>query len=388
MPRVAEAEGRWRPEVRPWVRRLAEAAGVRTSGTDAGESILGWWGVEIARFLRFARSLPPGTDLVSALEGYGRYLQTGEQAVEEWRLRQVREALRVFRRGTENWSVERTGQDGESRVGFRVKTRVVMEAGPPSGGEAGVPSGSGGEATAPGEWLERAVTMMRVRRMAERTIDSYAGWQRRYLEWCWERRMELATREAFEGFVTWQAVERRVSAATQNQAFSAILFLTSEVMGEPVEGIEGVRAQRGRHLPVVLSGAELRRLFAVAEGGVGLVLRFLYGTGLRQMECLRLRVKDVDLERRTVMVRDGKGGKDRRVMVPAAMADELAQDREEAGVAVAGGPGGRAARGVAAGGAGAQDPACGRGIGVAVVLSVEADRSRPAHRTETPASSA
>ena len=61
-------------------------------------------------------------------------LQTGEQAVEEWRLRQVREALRVFRRGTENWSVERTGQDGESRVGFRVKTRVVMEAGPPSGG--------------------------------------------------------------------------------------------------------------------------------------------------------------------------------------------------------------------------------------------------------------
>ena len=183
------------------------------------------------------------------------------------------------------------------------------------------------------------MTMMRVRRMAERTIDSYAGWQRRYLEWCWERRMEPATREAFEGFVTWQAVERRVSAATQNQAFSAILFLTSEVMGEPVEGIEGVRAQRGRHLPVVLSGAELRRLFAVVEGGVGLVLRFLYGTGLRQMECLRLRVKDVDLERRTVMVRDGKGGKDRRVMVPAAMADELAQDPEEAGVAVAGGAG-------------------------------------------------
>jgi integron integrase len=145
--------------------------------------------------------------------------------------------------------------------------------------------------------------------------------------WCEERGHGPATLAGYEGYVTWLATERRVSAATQNQAFSAVLFLTSEVMGQPVEGVDGVRAKRKRHLPVVLSRDELRKLFAMAEGSTGLMVRLLYGTGLRQMECLRLRVMDVDLDRRVILVRDGKGGKDRQVMLPKGLHAELADHR-------------------------------------------------------------
>lgn len=125
--------------------------------------------------------------------------------------------------------------------------------------------------------------------------------------------------------MTWLAVERQVSAGTQNQAFSAVLFLTSEVMEQPVEGVDGVRAKRSRYLPVVLSREEVRRLLAMTEGTTGMILKLLYGTGLRQMECLRLRVKDVDLDRKVLMVREGKGGKDRQVMLPKALHAEITE---------------------------------------------------------------
>jgi integron integrase len=169
---------------------------------------------------------------------------------------------------------------------------------------------------------------MRVKRMADRTVETYLGWQKRYLDWCAERGLVAWGREGFEGFVSWLAVERKVSASTQNQAFSAVLFLTKDVMEQPVEGVDGVRARRSRYLPVVLSREELRRLFAVAEGTMGLMFRLMYGAGLRQMECLRLRVQDVDLDRGVLMVRQGKGGKDRRVMVPQAMTEEPRGHRE------------------------------------------------------------
>ena len=189
----------------------------------------------------------------------------------------------------------------------------------------GLGSGAGGTCYG---LLVRSERMMRVKRMATRTVETYMGWQRRYLKWCADRGLSSGSREGFEGFVSWLAVDRQVSASTQNQAFSAILFLTKEVMGQPVEGVDGVRARRGRKLPVVLSREELRRLFLAAEGTMGLMLRLIYGAGLRQMECLRLRVQDVDLDRGVLMVREGKGGKDRQVMVPKAMVEELGVYRE------------------------------------------------------------
>ena len=300
-----------------------------------GEKRLGWWGVELARFLKFCKTLPTETALRSAMEGYGRYLKSSVPPPQDWQLDQAREALRCFQKGTENWHIAAPDPEGRVEVGFRVKTRSgegadgEMRDGETwrrgdtetrgGGGEAKLgAAGMGSEA-----WLEKASQTMRVRRLALRTVETYLGWQRRFLSYAAEKMLEPASKAAVEGFVTWLAVERKVSAGTQNQAFSAVLFLTSEVMERPVEGVDGVRAKRSRHLPVVLSREELRRLLGVTEGTTGLILKLLYGTGLRQMECLRLRVKDVDLDRKVLTVRDGKGGKDRQVMLPKALHAEI-----------------------------------------------------------------
>ncbi|MCX6856194.1 MAG: integron integrase [Verrucomicrobia bacterium] len=319
------------PEVKPWVRRVVEVAGVFMPDTADGERRLGWWGVEIARFLKFCRSLPEGTDLRSAMEGYGRFLKSSVPPPEDWQLDQAREALRCFQKGTENWSIAAPDAEGRVEVGFRVKTRG---AGPMTNDEAGMTNGEKVRDPEKGleQWLVTSSQTMKVRRFALRTVETYLGWQRRFLNWVTEKGLEPASKAGVEGFITWLAVERKVSAGTQNQAFSAVLFLTSEVMEMPVEGVDGVRAKRSRHLPVVLSREEVRRLFAVTEGTTGLILKLLYGTGLRQMECLRLRVKDVDLDRGVLMVRDGKGGKDRQVMLPKALHAEITNHVRRLGV--------------------------------------------------------
>jgi integrase len=128
---------------------------------------------------------------------------------------------------------------------------------------------------------------MKVRRLALRTVETYLGWQRRFLNWAAKQDLEPASKAAVEGFITWLAVERKVSAGTQNQAFSAVLFLTSEVMEQPVEGVDGVRAKRSRYLPVVLSREEVRRLLAVMEGTTGLILRLLWSSSRRKQGLTR-----------------------------------------------------------------------------------------------------
>ena len=319
-------EAKKSPEVKPWVRRAVEAAGVFLPTNADGERRLGWWGVEMARFLKFCKTLPEGSDLRSAMEGYGRFLKSSVPPPEDWQLEQAREALRCFQKGTENWHVAAPDAEGRVEVGFRVKTRGAepmqndecrMTNVAENGGR-----GEDLEMSVEG-WLEKSSRTMKVRRLALRTVETYLGWQRRFLTWVAGKGLEPASKAGVEGFITWLAVERKVSAGTQNQAFSAVLFLTSEVMRQPVEGVDGVRAKRSHHLPVVLSREEVRRLFAVTEGTTGLILKLLYGTGLRQMECLRLRVKDLDLDRKVLMVRDGKGGKDRQVMLPKALHAEI-----------------------------------------------------------------
>ena len=140
--------------------------------------------------------------------------------------------------------------------------------------------------------------------------------------------MPPASTEAVQGFLTWLAVERKVSAATQNQALSAVIFLTGEVMAVEVQGIDAVRAKRSNYLPEVLSREEVKRLLAVAEGTTGLMLRLMCGTGLRLMECIRLRVKDVDFDRGVITVRGGKGDKHRQVMLPKSMVSDMSAHKE------------------------------------------------------------
>jgi integron integrase len=168
--------------------------------------------------------------------------------------------------------------------------------------------------------LEVAREKMRTRHLAYRTEQAYLQWIRRYIAFHKRRHpRELGAAEV-EQFLTYLAVDRKVSASTQSQALQAVLFLYRQVLAVDLPWLENVtRAARPQRLPVVLSRAEVRSLLAALQGTPWLVANLLYGSGLRLTEALRLRVKDLALERGELMVRDGKGGKDRVTVLPAAL---------------------------------------------------------------------
>lgn len=150
---------------------------------------------------------------------------------------------------------------------------------------------------------------VRLKQFSRRTEKAYVGWVRRYIIHHGKRHPREMGKAEVEAFLTSLAVDRDVSAATQSQALSAILFLYREVLEQPLPWLDDVtRAKRPARLPVVLAVDEVQRLLAAVENvDMALVLRLLYGTGMRLLEGLRLRVKDVDFVRREIPVLEGKG---------------------------------------------------------------------------------
>jgi integron integrase len=172
--------------------------------------------------------------------------------------------------------------------------------------------------------LDRVRREARARRLSPRTESAYVGWIRRYVHFHGLRHPSELGAVAIADFLTELAVDSSVSPSTQNQALAAILFLYREVLRIDVGPLPGVvRAQRPRRLPIVLSRDEARRLLAELDGQPALVATLLYGGGLRLIEALRLRVKDLDFERHEIVIRDGKGGRDRRTMLPASQSEVL-----------------------------------------------------------------
>ncbi len=165
--------------------------------------------------------------------------------------------------------------------------------------------------------LDRMRESIRLRHYSIRTEDTYVHWVRRFILFHRKRHpLELGASEV-ASFLTHLAIDRGVGASTQNQAKSALLFLYRVVLGTTLPWLdEIVAAKDTRRLPVVLSPAEVRSLLLELNGTMGLVASLLYGTGMRLMEGLRLRVKDVGFERREILVRHGKGGKDRVTVLP------------------------------------------------------------------------
>lgn len=164
----------------------------------------------------------------------------------------------------------------------------------------------------------------KLRHLSPRTEQAYLGWVRRFVRHVGGRHpRELGDREVGE-FLTMLAVDRKVSASTQNQALAALLFLYREVLAIPIEmGERAVRAKRGRRLPEVMTRSEVAAVIAAMEGIPRLVARLLYGSGLRLEESLSLRVKDIGFAERTILVRGGKGNKDRRTVLPDNVANDL-----------------------------------------------------------------
>jgi integron integrase len=165
---------------------------------------------------------------------------------------------------------------------------------------------------------------IRARHYSYRTEEAYAGWIRRFILFHGKRHPAEMGKPEIERFLTALAVDRKVAASTQNQALASILFLYKDVLGRETGWLEDVvRAKRPERLPVVLTRPEVESLLAALDGVSWIMAMLLYGSGLRLMECLRLRLKDVEFGRREILVRQGKGGKDRVTMLPSAVVPKL-----------------------------------------------------------------
>lgn len=172
--------------------------------------------------------------------------------------------------------------------------------------------------------LDTVRDAIRRRHYSLRTEERYVHWIKRFIYFSGRRHpRELGAAEV-TGFLNHLARERNVAASTQNQALSALLFLYREALGTPLPWLDELeRAQRPARLPTVLTRAEVRELLGRMRGTRWLMASLLYGAGLRLRECLTLRVKDVDFGYRQLVVRDGKGAKDRVTMLPAPLAEPL-----------------------------------------------------------------
>jgi integron integrase len=192
--------------------------------------------------------------------------------------------------------------------------------------------------------LEVMTRRLRARHYSIRTEQTYIDWCRRFLRFFPETLLEDLGDEDVQRFLTHLAVERTVAASTQNLALNALGFLFKEVLERPLDTLQFARAKRPSRLPVVLTRDEANRLLERLDGTFGLMAGLMYGTGMRLMECVRLRVADVDFGQTLIVVRNGKGGKDRVVPLPrryeSALGEHLrsveAQHRQDLAAGVGG----------------------------------------------------
>ena len=309
-----------------WVERLLEAQGV-----ELRPEVAYWWGRHLTGFLDYCRTHPlERKDLRVAARAYYDAVCPAPS-----------------RRSPPGGSTRSGRPSPSSCAGSRTGTGTRTNRGPGNRGSASADRGSGQGATVgaraapPGpdetgplpasaeELLAATETALRARHYAYRTEKSYMAWLRRFLSFHREVGVDELGTEHIERYLEALAVRRNVAASTQNQALSAILFLYQTVLHrDPGMFTDVVRARRGDRLPTVLSREEVHALLAVGDGVPGLMLRLMYGAGLRLMEVLRLRIKDVDFDRGQIVVRAGKGNKDRVVMLPETLRNALAEQVE------------------------------------------------------------
>ena len=179
----------------------------------------------------------------------------------------------------------------------------------------------------PKKLLNQVRDKIRFKHYSLSTENTYLSWIKQFILYHGKRHPIEMGADEVEQFLTYLATQRHVSSSTQNQALSAILFLYKEVLSIDLPWLNSFeRSKKPRRLPVVLTVLEAQKLMletATAPAPIGLIIRLLYGTGMRLMEGVRLRVKDVELTRKEIIVRDGKGGKDRVTMLPDSLVDAM-----------------------------------------------------------------
>jgi integron integrase len=214
----------------------------------------------------------------------------------------------------------------EPRGAYSTSAELTGGAGPagPGAAAAGGAGGAGGAGAPKPRLLDRVRLEIRARHYSRQTEKAYVAWARRFILFHDKRHPDGLGAPEISAFLSSLASEHKVAASTQNQALAAILFLYREVLGRDVPWMSDVvRAKLPRRLPVVLTRDEVRDVLAQMHGSARLMTLLLYGSGLRLMECCRLRVKDLDFGGRQIVVRQGKGESDRVTLLPLAAREEL-----------------------------------------------------------------
>jgi integron integrase len=181
--------------------------------------------------------------------------------------------------------------------------------------------------TQPRKLLDQVRDKIRFKHFSLSTEKTYVAWIKQFILYHDKRHPTEMSAAEVESFLTYLATQRHVSSATQNQALSALLFLYRDVLAIELPWLDGFeRSKKPRRLPVVLTVSEVQAVLKEAETApmpIGLIIKLLYGTGMRLMEAVRLRVKDIELTRREIVIRDGKGGKDRVTMLPESLLEAV-----------------------------------------------------------------
>ncbi|MGD2124485.1 MAG: integron integrase [Desulfobacteraceae bacterium] len=184
-------------------------------------------------------------------------------------------------------------------------------------------------AKSPPKLLNQVREKIRLKHYSIRTERAYVAWIKRFILFHKKKHLLSMGKSEVEAFLTYLAVKRKVSSSTQNQAFNAILFLYRDVLNKDLEGnVDAVRAKKPKRLPTVMTREEAMAVIQSLPGVYQLMGKLLYGSGLRLMECMRLRVKDIDFQRNQILVRDTKGMKDRITMLPESVKPALRENLE------------------------------------------------------------
>lgn len=222
-----------------------------------------------------------------------QFLSHMEKKYEEWQVNQADTALRLYDYFLSQTSLPKTGDMSPDKESWRSLEEKMREA-------------------------------LRLRHRSLSTEKTYLLWLRNFGNFVNGKSPDQLEGRDLQDFLSHLAVEKKVSPSTQNQALNAIVFLYRHVLDKNIEPVlSAVRAKQKRHLPVVLTTREVQSIFDQMSGTTKLMAMLIYGAGLRLQECLQLRVKDIDLEQSTIIIRSGKGDKDRRTVLPEALKNDL-----------------------------------------------------------------
>ena len=177
--------------------------------------------------------------------------------------------------------------------------------------------------------LDEVRNVIRLRHYSTRTEESYTNWIRKYVLYHNKKHPRDMGEKEIRDYLNYLSLSQNVSYSTQNQALNAIIFLYKNVIKKELGDLNFEKAKRVKHIPVVLSKNEVNLILDKIEGIVKLIVSLLYGSGLRLNECLRIRIKDVDVDYMQIIIRDGKGEKDRRTMIPGSLINQLKKQIEK-----------------------------------------------------------